>query len=54
MMKLVPTIPLFIPRPHVAEYDFSGTVVSSNGTMFNEGDEVYGVLPTCMSNTTSL
>lgn len=46
-MQAFPTVPLVMPRPHVAEYDFSGIIVASQGTPFTIGDEVYGFVPPC-------
>ena len=43
MMKFLPN--LFAKRPHVAEHDFSGVIVDSNGTKFSNGDDVYGWIP---------
>jgi hypothetical protein len=42
-MKLLPN--LFAKRPHIAEHDFSGVIVNSNGTEFSNGDAVYGWIP---------
>lgn len=42
-MKLLPN--LFAKRPHIAEHDFSGVIVDSNGTEFSNGDDVYGWIP---------
>ena len=36
---------LFAKRPHVAEHDFSGVIVDSNGTKLLNGDNVYGWIP---------
>lgn len=41
-MKFFPNF--IMKRPRVAEYDFAGTVVNSNGTSFNPGDKVWGFL----------
>jgi NADPH:quinone reductase-like Zn-dependent oxidoreductase len=46
-MKSMPN--LFAKRPHVAENDFSGVVVDSNGTHFSSGDNVYGWIPVSKS-----
>jgi NADPH:quinone reductase-like Zn-dependent oxidoreductase len=43
MMRLLPN--LFAKRPHIAEHDFSGVIVDSNGTKFSNGDDVYGWIP---------
>lgn len=38
-------LPNFIAkRPHVAEHDFAGIVVDGNGTEFQKGQEVYGLV----------
>ena len=42
-MRLLPN--LFAKRPHIAEHDFSGVIVDSNGTEFSNGDDVYGWIP---------
>ena len=42
-MKMLPN--LFVKRPHVAEHDFSGVIIDSNGTTFSNGDDVYGWIP---------
>lgn len=42
-MKLLPS--LFARRPHIAEHDFAGVIVDSNGTHFKNGDEVFGWIP---------
>ena len=42
-MKMLPN--LFAKRPHIAEHDFSGVIVNSNGTKFSNGDDVYGWIP---------
>ncbi|KAG8895884.1 hypothetical protein FRB99_000293 [Tulasnella sp. 403] len=44
LTKYLPTLPFLPGRPYVAEYDFSGTVVKGNGSCFNDGDAVYGIL----------
>jgi len=43
LMKFIPN--LFANRPHIAEHDFSGVIVDSNGTEFSNGDNVYGWIP---------
>lgn len=46
--KLMEYIPnLLALRPHTAGYDFSGVIVDGNGTEYNAGDEVYGILRPC-------
>ncbi|KAF8311264.1 GroES-like protein [Clavulina sp. PMI_390] len=41
--KILALIPSFMrKRPHVVEFDFSGTVVDPNGTSFQVGDKVWG------------
>ncbi|KAI0818932.1 hypothetical protein BC629DRAFT_1278810 [Irpex lacteus] len=43
--KLMGLLPNFIAkRPHVAEHDFAGIVVDGNGTEFQKGQEVYGLV----------
>lgn len=42
LMKLLPNF--MANRPQVAEFDFSGIVVDTNGTRFSTGDSVYGWL----------
>ncbi|KAF8508092.1 quinone oxidoreductase [Hysterangium stoloniferum] len=44
--KLMGLLPSFVAgRPHVAEYDFAGTIVHTNETSFKNGDEVFGWIP---------
>jgi len=43
MMRILPN--MFAKRPHIAEHDFSGVIVDSNGTKFSNGDNVYGWIP---------
>ncbi|KAI0086310.1 hypothetical protein BDY19DRAFT_960779 [Irpex rosettiformis] len=43
--KLMGLLPNFIAkRPYVAEHDFAGIVVNGNGTEFQNGQEVYGLV----------
>jgi len=45
--KLMKLLPNFVDgRPHVAEYDFAGTIVDANDASFKIGDEVFGWVPT--------
>ncbi len=41
-MELVPT--WLSKRPYVAELDFSGIVVDSNGTDLDNGQEIFGIV----------
>jgi NADPH:quinone reductase-like Zn-dependent oxidoreductase len=43
-MKLLPN--LLARRPQIAEHDFAGVIVDSNGTHFKNGDEVFGWIST--------
>ncbi|TFK43001.1 hypothetical protein BDQ12DRAFT_677157 [Crucibulum laeve] len=43
MMRMMPNF--VFPRPHVAEFDFAGTIANANGTELFEGDAVYGFIP---------
>ena len=43
MMKLAPGF--MLPRPYIAESDFSGIVVDANGTELADGQEVFGMVP---------
>lgn len=43
MMKWAPNFVL--PRPYIAESDFSGVVVDANGTHLANGQEVFGMVP---------
>jgi len=42
MMGLVPNF--FTKRPHVAEFDFTGTIADANGTHFKNGNKVFGMV----------
>jgi len=42
MMELIPNF--LVQRPHVAEFDFTGTIADRNGTHFNNGDKVFGMI----------
>jgi len=42
MMKFIPSI--LIRRPYIAEFDFTGTIADRNGTHFNNGDKVLGMI----------
>ena len=43
MLGLLPSFVL--KRVLTYEYDFAGVVVDPNGTDFEEGDEIFGVIP---------
>ncbi|KAF5358032.1 hypothetical protein D9756_001938 [Leucocoprinus leucothites] len=52
--KLMKVLPNFIARrPNVAEHDFTGVIVDSNRTHFNNGDEVFGWIPVYLNMSTS-
>jgi NADPH:quinone reductase-like Zn-dependent oxidoreductase len=42
-MSLLPS--MIAKKPGVAEFDIAGVVVDGNGTRFNKGDKVFGVVP---------
>ncbi|KAJ3504181.1 hypothetical protein NLJ89_g8070 [Agrocybe chaxingu] len=51
--KLMRVLPNFLAkRPHVAEHDFSGVIVDSNGTEFSNGDPIYGWIPSDLQQKT--
>ena len=37
-----------VKRPYIAEHDFAGTVIDSNGSSFKNGDAVFGWIPARM------
>lgn len=43
MMKLLPGF--ILKRPYIPEYDLAGVIVDTNGSEFQNGDEVFGFLP---------
>jgi NADPH:quinone reductase-like Zn-dependent oxidoreductase len=44
-VKFMKILPNFVAgRPHIAEYDVTGTIVDPNGTRFAVGDAVFGVI----------
>ncbi|KZT11465.1 NAD(P)-binding protein [Laetiporus sulphureus 93-53] len=48
--KLMDMLPGFIlKRPYVPEYDLAGVIVDTNGSEFNNGDEVFGFLTVSLS-----
>lgn len=50
-MGLLPNF--IVKRPHVAENDFAGVVVDANGTEFENGQEVYGLVSVGESHSVS-
>lgn len=45
-MRLLPGF--ILKRPYIPEYDLAGVIVDTNGSEFQNGDEVFGFLPVRM------
>jgi len=41
-MELLPNF--ILPRPYIADWDFSGVIVDPNSSNFAVGDEVFGMI----------
>ncbi|KAH9919581.1 hypothetical protein B0H21DRAFT_702118 [Amylocystis lapponica] len=53
--KIMKHLPGFLgKRPYVAAHDLAGTVVDANGTEFNNGDDVFGLILPILSKHGSL